>query len=68
MENPAHRRSHLVRLTPQGRAPIDAVSAQEHELLACVGGGLTGAELTATLRVLHHMDLALIEIEQGTAG
>ncbi|MFC7458229.1 MarR family winged helix-turn-helix transcriptional regulator [Brachybacterium sp. GCM10030267] len=62
-ENPAHRRSALVRLTPAGRAAIDSVSRREHELMGRVGGDLTAAELDATLRVLHHMDAALAEIE-----
>ena len=66
VENPAHRRSHLVRLTPEGGRAIDAVTAREQALLRRVGGDLTGSELTATLRVLHHMELALIEVEKGT--
>ncbi|MGP9539326.1 MarR family winged helix-turn-helix transcriptional regulator [Brachybacterium sp. AOP43-C2-M15] len=64
-ENPAHRRSHLVHLTPPGTAAIEAVIARERELLGRVGGELTGAEIGAALRVLHHMDQALIEIEKG---
>lgn len=64
-ENPAHRRSSLVHLTPSGRAAIDGVHAREHELLRRVGGDLTRAELAGTLRVLHHMEQALIDIERG---
>ncbi|WP_114855648.1 MarR family winged helix-turn-helix transcriptional regulator [Brachybacterium sp. YJGR34] len=63
-DNPAHRRSSLVRLTPAGAAAIDAVTSREHALLGRVGGDLTAEELGATLRVLHHMDHALVEIEQ----
>ncbi|MGO1228756.1 MAG: MarR family winged helix-turn-helix transcriptional regulator [Brachybacterium sp.] len=63
--NPAHQRSHLVHLTAAGERSIDAVTAREHELLASVGGDLTGAELEATLRVLHHMEQALLDIENG---
>lgn len=64
-ENPAHRRSSLVHLTPRGRRAIEDVHAREHELLGRVGGDLTGGELDAALRVLHHMEQALIEIERG---
>lgn len=63
VENPAHRRSSLVRIEPAGREAIGAVIGREHELMARVGGNLTAAELEATLRVLHHMDAALVEVE-----
>lgn len=62
--NPAHRRSRLVRLTPAGRAAITAVLERELSLLERVGGDLTAEELAGTLRVLHHMDQALIALEQ----
>lgn len=65
-ENPAHRRSCLVHLTGRGAEAIDAVLTREHALLERVGGDLTGEELVATLRVLRHMDEALVEIERGT--
>ena len=64
--NPAHRRSRLVRLTSAGGAAITAVLERELSLLERVGGDLTAAELDATLRVLHHMDQALIALEQET--
>lgn len=64
VENPAHRRSHLVRLTATGEAAIGAVIERELSLLERVGGDLTAAELDGTLRVLHHMDQALIALEQ----
>jgi DNA-binding MarR family transcriptional regulator len=65
--NPAHRRSSLVHLTRDGEEAITAVAAREHELLGRVGGDLTGAELTGTLRVLHHMEQALIERERESS-
>lgn len=64
IENPAHRRSRLVRLTPAGDAAITAVIERELSLLERVGGDLTAAELDGTLRVLHHMDQALIALEE----
>lgn len=68
VDNPAHRRSSLVRMTAAGQDAITAVIAREHELMGRVGGGLTADELAATLRVLHHMDEALIEIEAEARG
>lgn len=50
--NPAHKRSSLIRLTDAGSAAIDALVAHERALLGQVGGNLTGAEITACLRVL----------------
>lgn len=61
--NPAHRRSRLVHLTPRGAAAITSVIERELSLLTRVGGDLTAAELDGTLRVLHHMDEALIALE-----
>lgn len=63
--NPSHRRSWLVRLTDTGRAAIEAVTRRELDLMRRVEGDLTGAELTATLRVLHHMQQALDELDRG---
>ncbi|MDN5687442.1 MAG: MarR family winged helix-turn-helix transcriptional regulator [Brachybacterium sp.] len=68
VDNPAHRRSSLVRMTAAGQDAITAVIAREHELMGRVGGDLTADELAATLRVLHHMDEALIEIETEARG
>lgn len=53
--NPAHKRSSLIRLTGEGYAAIDALVAHEHALLGQVGGDLTGAEITACLRVLTRL-------------
>lgn len=68
VDNPAHRRSNLVRITPDGHEAITAVAAREHALLGGVGGDLTAEELAATLRVLHHMDEALVQIEAEGRG
>jgi DNA-binding MarR family transcriptional regulator len=65
VDNPAHRRSSLVRLTGAGARAIAAVIGREHELLRQVGGGLTGAEVDATLRVLTQMLVALDEVDHG---
>lgn len=63
VENPAHRRSRLARLTDRGRTAIAAVTAREHDLLRQVGGGLTGPEVDACLRVLGCMLTALDDVD-----
>nr|WP_246211806.1 MarR family winged helix-turn-helix transcriptional regulator [Phytoactinopolyspora alkaliphila] len=68
VENPAHRRSHLIRLTPSGEDAIGAVAAREHGLLRRVGGDLTGTEIDATLRVLTEMLSAIDTIEREGTG
>lgn len=64
-ENPAHRRSSLVRLTADGRDAIDAVASRERRLMGRVGGDLTTEQLDATLHVLTHMLAALDQIERA---
>ncbi|MCN9240453.1 MarR family transcriptional regulator [Streptomyces sp. RY43-2] len=53
--NPAHKRSSLIRLTDDGRAAIDAVTAREYALLAQVRGDLTEADVRTCQRVLAGM-------------
>ncbi|GAB2865349.1 MarR family transcriptional regulator [Actinocorallia aurea] len=54
-ENPAHRRSSLVRPTPAGTSAITGLLAREREMLAAVGGGLTAADLDGCVRVLARL-------------
>ncbi|MEU5310353.1 MarR family transcriptional regulator [Streptomyces sp. NPDC021562] len=61
--NPAHQRSSLIRLTEEGRATITAVLAREHALNRQVGGDLTGAEITACVRVLKQMLAAFDHVD-----
>lgn len=53
--NPAHQRSSLIRITPEGEAMIDTILAREHALNRQVGGDLTDADLRACTRVLKEM-------------
>lgn len=64
VDNPAHRRSRLVRLTGRGQEVIDAVATREHGQLRRVGGDLSGHDVDACLRVLHRM-LAALDGEEG---
>ncbi|MFJ5259928.1 MarR family winged helix-turn-helix transcriptional regulator [Streptomyces sp. NPDC088387] len=61
--NPAHRRSSLIRLTDDGRSAITAVLAREHTLLREVGGELTGADVTACVRVLGEVLRILDDVD-----
>lgn len=63
VDNPAHQRSRLVRLTDAGRAAITAVAAREHRLLREVGGDLTTADVDTCLRVLRRMLAALDDVD-----
>lgn len=63
VDNPAHRRSRLVRLTDEGRALINGVTDREHEQLRAVAELVTDAEVAGTRAVLRRMLDALEEIE-----
>lgn len=65
VDNPAHRRSSLVRLAAEGDRVIQAVLARERVLMERVRGDLTERELDATLRVLGAMLAGLEDIERG---
>lgn len=54
-DNPRHRRSPLIRLTPRGHRAIRAVTEREHRLMAQVAGDLTDADIDTTLHVLRSM-------------
>ncbi|MBM6401066.1 MarR family winged helix-turn-helix transcriptional regulator [Phycicoccus sonneratiae] len=64
-DNPEHRRSVLLVLTPAGRAAIDAVVAREHALMGATPGGLTEDDVTTTLRVLGAMRTALDRLDRA---
>lgn len=53
--NPRHRRSSLVRLTPEGRSAITAVTDREHRLMTRVVGDFSDADIDTALRVLRSM-------------
>ncbi|MGJ9412311.1 MarR family winged helix-turn-helix transcriptional regulator [Aeromicrobium sp. CF4.19] len=65
VDNPQHRRSSLVRLTPRGSEAIAAVTAREHRLMGRVAGDLTDADVDTTLRVLRCMIEGLDDVERS---
>ncbi|EPH40087.1 helix-turn-helix domain-containing protein [Streptomyces aurantiacus] len=54
-DNPAHRRSSLIRLTDEGEAAMAAAAAREHAVMRHVRGDLTDADVTACVQVLTRM-------------
>ena len=52
-DNPAHRRSHLLRLTPRGRAAVDAMRRREARLLAAAPVEWSERDLARAARVLR---------------
>ncbi|HMM93657.1 MarR family winged helix-turn-helix transcriptional regulator [Phycicoccus sp.] len=64
-DNPSHRRSVLLALTPAGRAAIDAVVGREHALMGATPGGLTEEDVATTLRVLAAMRTALDRLDRA---
>ena len=51
--NPAHKRSHLIRLTDQGREALDEMNRREFRLVEKLDLGFSGAELNNAAEVLR---------------
>ena len=63
--NPAHRRSVLIELTPEGARTIAAVTAREHSVLRTVGGDLTASDVEACLHVLRSLHTTVADQERS---
>ena len=57
LDNPAHKRSRLVRLTVKGKKLLDAMSAREARLLAALPVDIPGERLQAAAEVLRRLRL-----------
>jgi DNA-binding MarR family transcriptional regulator len=55
LPNPAHRRSPLLRLTPEGVAGLGRIKAREEEFLREVVADLSPRDVEACLRVVAHL-------------
>lgn len=56
VENPAHKRSKLIRLTAKGQRLVDRMRKRESKVLVALGSGMSESQLrsaTATLRSLR---------------
>lgn len=58
-ENPAHKRSRLVRLTPEGARKTDEMADRERRLLSGIDIGSSGLEIERASRVLRGIRGAL---------
>lgn len=59
LDNPAHRRSKLVRVTAAGAATMAAMAAREAAIYAELAPGLSAAELGRAVRTLESLRRAL---------
>ena len=58
VDNPAHKRSKLVRITPKGDEAAEATAKREAEILPELSRGLSVAEIRSATRVLQHFKAA----------
>lgn len=52
VENPRHKRSHLLRLSEPGREAFGAIRRSEHELIDKIFADISDSEMAATRRTL----------------
>lgn len=64
-DNPTHRRSVLIGLTPSGKAVFRKVGQREARVLAELGSRLDGRGLATTARTLAELRSALQQLNQG---
>lgn len=64
--NPAHQRSSLIAITPDGRAVVDEIRAAEAAALTPVAASLNRADVEACVRVLSRL-LELVRTGAGAA-
>jgi DNA-binding MarR family transcriptional regulator len=55
IDNPAHRRSKLLRLTPKGNAIFQEISARIAQVAEGLGEGMDAEELAISVRVLRQL-------------
>jgi DNA-binding MarR family transcriptional regulator len=64
IENVAHKRSRLVRLTPRGKAQLEAMERREADLYAELGPPIPEWELRATAAVLRELRETLLQAQR----
>lgn len=55
IENPAHKRSAFVRLTPQGKKAVETMDRREEKLLSTTGVGVTDKEMLEAAETLRQV-------------
>lgn len=63
--NPAHKRSRLIRLTPDGSRLVTTVLDRERAALRPAAADLTDADFDACARVLSRLSLLLDDVDVG---
>ena len=61
--NPAHKRSPLIRLTPDGETAITAVLTREHAILDRAGADLADADIIGCVRTLTRLLDLLADVD-----
>ncbi len=64
IENPAHRRSWLIGITPHGTGKINAIRRREQVNLVKVGADLKMDEIKTCLRVMAHLHDSFADIKR----
>ncbi|MFE2291899.1 MarR family winged helix-turn-helix transcriptional regulator [Streptomyces sp. NPDC059452] len=68
VENPAHRRAKLLRVTAAGRDAVSRIDPPHAEFAARLAGELGGEEFVETVRVLERLAGALEAVEEGASS
>ena len=55
VDNPAHKRSNLVRLTPKGRRLVDRMRKRESKILGALGSGMSEKQLRSAATVARSL-------------
>ncbi len=55
IDNPAHKRSKLVRLTPKGRRLVDRMRKRESKILGALGSGMSEKQLRSAAGVVRSL-------------
>lgn len=65
LDNPAHRRSALIAMTPQGQALFRKVQAREARVLARLGHAFAARDLTTAAETLASLRAELQKLTEG---
>lgn len=67
VENPAHRRSPLLRMTPEGQGRFDRIRVREGRLLTALSAQLGARKLASATRTLRELGEVLGSLDLATA-
>jgi DNA-binding MarR family transcriptional regulator len=55
IDNPAHKRSKLVRLTPKGRRLVDRMRKRESKIFGALGSGMSEKQIRSAATVVRSL-------------